>query len=158
MPKNTTPFLVMLLCCVAVPSGCQNIFKKKTAAPAPPPPPLHIAGTVGDYATLAEGAELPLRGLGVVVGLGNKGSAEVPPYAYNYLIEYLNRQGLNSPSRGTDAVSPARFLSDPDTAAVELRSSIPSGAPEGTMIDIVVTALPLPASRPLTYTRIMPPS
>lgn len=101
-----------------------------------------LQGTVGEYATLAGGAPLVVRGYGLVVGLGANGSREVPPGIRRRLAEQmLKYKAYPSVSEGP-SVSPDRIMDDLDTAVVVVTGVIPPGVPRGTHIDVTVEALP----------------
>lgn len=118
--------------------------------------PAHVAGTVGEYALLTGGGDLPVRGFGLVVGLGAKGSDEIPPRLRAYLLKYLAKQELGWWRRGTQELTPERFLRDPDTSAVELYAMIPPGAPKGTKFDVYVRTLPRSQTMSLDGGILMP--
>ena len=139
--------VVGVFACVVL-AGCRNgkwawsKDKAGSAEAAELQMPPHIDGTVAEYAAFAGGGDLPVRGFGVVVGLGTNGSSEVSPRLMKYLKQYLARQRLGSSVYGTEPLTPTRFLQDPDTSAVEIYGSIPPGAPKGTTFDVFVRTLP----------------
>jgi flagellar basal body P-ring protein FlgI len=137
-----------LLVLVAGFAGCQD---NKGAAPFTLTPASRpaayliqpgIAGTVSEYARLNGGDEVPLRGYGVVVGLGKNGSGEVPANLEKYLGQLMLKYQMVAPSAGTTALTPARMLRDKDTAVVIVQGTIPPGAPVGTRFDLRVEVLP----------------
>ena len=142
-------------CTLAVVCGCESI--KLGAAPkAPAVMPTHLAGTVGQYARLVDGGQLSVKGYCVVVGLGKDGSAEVPRALGKYITQYLLKLNFGSFRANTRSLTPARFLRDLDTAIVEVRGVIPSGAPAGTRFDVLVTAAPQTQTRSLDGGTLMP--
>jgi len=148
MPKRMMSLMMVGMLFCGVTAGCRDgklvwskaAVESDSAAELPTPP--HIAGTVAEYAAFAGGGDLPVRGFGVVVGLGTNGSSEVSPRLMKYLKQYLAKQNLGSYVHGTEPLTPARFLQDPDTAVVEIYGSIPPGAPKGTIFDVFVRTLP----------------
>lgn len=143
-------------CVLAAVCGCKPI---KFGAPAPKAPvavPTHVAGTVGEYARLVGGGQLFVKGYGVVVGLGKNGSAEVPRALGKFITQYLLKLDFGSFRAHTKTLTPARFLHDMDTAVVEVRGVVPSGAPAGTRFDVVVTAAPQTQTRSLDGGTLMP--
>jgi len=104
--------------------------------------PPGVAGTVAQYADLVDSDEMLVRGYGVVIGLGNAGSSEIPEEIRRYLVREMLQQGLGSHLSGTASLQPAKLLADKDTAAVLVGGWIPAGAPAGTRFDLHVTALP----------------
>ncbi|MCJ7542968.1 MAG: flagellar basal body P-ring protein FlgI [Phycisphaerae bacterium] len=114
------------------------------AAPVPP----HIAGTVAEHAMLVGGADLPVRGYGLVAGLGTNGSREVPSIVREYFDQLLLKtKELTTPSGYK--FSPELVLNDLDTAVVSLWGRIPPGAPVGTRFDVLVAAPPETQTRSL---------
>jgi hypothetical protein len=126
---------------------------KQVELPAVPP---HVEGTVGEYARLVSGNAVSVQGYGVVVGLGEDGSSEVPPHLAKYLTQYLRKRNLGRWTAGTEQLTAERMLSDKDTAIVLVGGSIPPGAPVGTRFDLFVTALPQTQTRSLIGGVLMP--
>jgi len=113
----------------------------KAQKPPKAPPAAGVAETVGEYAYLVGHDVMEVRGYGLVVGLGNTGSAEVPPALRKYLAEQMGKAKVGSPREGTGALTPEVILSDRDTAVVTVRGRIPAAAPAGTRFDLYVEAL-----------------
>ncbi len=160
MPKYllTLPVMICLVFC-----GCERLRElsgrndgKSTHTNPDSELPEDVAGTVSEYATLIDGGYLPVRGFGLVIGLGKNGSSEVPPSLEKYLVQYLAKQDLGSPTAGTGHVTPQRVIRDPDTAVVEVRGIIPPGLPKGGTFDVFVEALPQTQTRSLDGGRLMP--
>lgn len=130
-------------------AGCGEKSAKRAPATAPPPTytgPAYLRGTVGSLARIREGDDRPMlvSQFGLVVyprGTGT-GSAEVPAFLRQRLINDMRKRGLGSARLGTQALSPTRFLASKDTAVVRVEGLIPPGAVPGTPFDVVVTALP----------------
>ncbi|MFZ1988177.1 MAG: flagellar basal body P-ring protein FlgI, partial [Alphaproteobacteria bacterium] len=102
--------------------------------------PPYITDTVAEYVMLLGGSELLVRGYGLVAGLGNNGSREVPTYVRDYFTQLLlKNQALNNPD-GSTRISPRAILEDLDTAVVDRWGVIPAGAPAGTRFDVFVAA------------------
>jgi flagellar basal body P-ring protein FlgI len=109
------------------------------ASQASPP---YITDTVAEYAMLVGGSDLLVRGYGLVAGLGNNGSREVPAYVREYFTQLLlKNQALNNPD-GSTMISVKAILEDLDTAVVDLWGVIPAGAPTGTRFDVFVASPP----------------
>jgi hypothetical protein len=103
--------------------------------------PPEIQGTIAEECALVSSADAPISGWGVVVGLGDKGSSEVPPELKADLTKYLKTQiKIGSASVDTEGVTIQEFLQDRDTAIVRIEAIIPPGAPKGTRVDAVVNA------------------
>jgi len=148
MPKRTILPVSWVVCFFAIVGGCiAPVVPGKKSAEAPITMLPYVAGTVGEYAVLAQGGYLSVQGYGVVVGLGTNGSAEVPPTVKKYLIDYLSKKGLGQWSFGTQVLPPSRILRDLDTAVVSVTGSIPPGAPTGSWFDVFLSALPQTQTR-----------
>jgi len=156
MPSPTTLPIRLWLCLFLACAGCRTGRKGLSPSPDAAVVPPHVAGTVAEYAGLAGGGNLPVRGFGVVVGLGTKGSPQVPPQIQKYLVEYLSRKKLGWHQYGTADISPERFLQDLDTAVVDVYAAIPPGAPEGTRFDVFVSAMPQTQTASLDGGMLMP--
>lgn len=103
--------------------------------------PADVKGTVAEVAALVGAGDAPIGAPGVVIGLIDTGSSEVPPALKNRLVKYLNGQlKLLTKLIGYEDVSVAQFLADKDTAIVDVEAVIPTGAPKGTAIDVLVRA------------------
>ncbi|MFP4105957.1 MAG: flagellar basal body P-ring protein FlgI [Phycisphaerae bacterium] len=104
--------------------------------------PVHVRGTVGEHAGISGGSALPVEAYGLVIGLGRNGAAEAPPQLQEFFTQYLLRRGMGSTRHGTEEVTPARILRDPDTAVVRVATTIPPGAQVGDELDVQVDSLP----------------
>jgi hypothetical protein len=105
--------------------------------------PPDVKGTVAEVAALLGASDTPIGAPGVVIGLIDKGSSEVPPALKNSLVKYLSGQlKLLTKQIGYADVSVAQFLADKDTAIVNIEAIILTGAPKGTAIDVLVRAAP----------------
>ncbi len=118
--------------------------------------PSYMEGTIAEQARLVHGGPTTVQGYGVVIGLGEDGSSEIPSHLANYLSQYLRMRDLGRWSRGTEELTPQRFLRDPDTAIVLIGGSIPPGAPKGARFDLQVTALPQTQTTSLEGGILMP--
>ncbi len=123
--------------------------KKPTVIKANPIPqapalrgPAFLHGTVGSLTTLRGYQPLLVSGYGVVVNLPGTGSADVPAYLRQWLLNEMRKKGIGSPSSPLDGVSPQQLLASPNTAVVRVRGLIPPGATKGTRFDVQVDALP----------------
>jgi hypothetical protein len=135
--------ILMFAVCLSI-SGCPDepvITKGPTVGERTIVVPTHHMGTVLQYARLVGSRMLPVRGYGVVGGLGKDGSSQVPSYLRNYLIQYLRRKNIGSRKAGLEKLSPERILRDMDTAIVEISGFIPSCAPKGKIFDVKIRAI-----------------
>ncbi len=99
--------------------------------------------TVGAL-TFYEGL-LPLRvrGYGLVMGLGGKGSRDCPPHVYKRLVQNLyKRYRFSGEAIGDATTTPEEWIHDDDTAVVLVEGAIPPGAAKGSRFDLHVRALP----------------
>ncbi|MBN1943121.1 MAG: flagellar basal body P-ring protein FlgI [Phycisphaerae bacterium] len=105
--------------------------------------PSAVQDTVAEVCTLVSSSDAPISAWGVVVGLGEKGSSEVPPELMADLTKYLKSQiNISSATRDTEGVTVSEFLEDRDTAIVQVEAVIPPGAPRGTKVDVLLSAPP----------------
>jgi len=152
--------LVLLYFLLAL-GGCKEGFQdlskslRRDDAPSIVIPP-YIQGTVAEFAGFAGGGRVPVQAHGIVVGLGNNGSSEVPAHLRGPLTQYLLRHHIGSYRMGTSALSPDRVLQDKDTSVVLVGGSVPLGAPVGTRFDVFVTSLPQTQTRSLDGGVLMP--
>jgi len=121
-------------------TGCSKPGDRRAYQGRPLPP--GIAETVMAHADLVGANPLLVRGYGLVVGLGQNGSTEVPPALRKYLIQQMLKYNVGSRLAGTGSLKPGRMLDDKDTAVVVVAGYIPPGAPKGARFDIMVEALP----------------
>ncbi len=159
---NVTPFRmwVLLLVSLLLVGGCGDEKKKKVASDTDaselPEVPRHLQGTVAEFARPASGGYMPVQGYGLVIGLGDKGSPEVPASLRRYFEQELARADFGSWVHETAHVSPQRVLRDRDTAVVEAAGAIPYGAPKGTRFDILVSCVPQTSTLSLDGGFLMP--
>jgi len=158
MPRGCrTPILPGMLSALLL-AGC-SMSRKALLAPASQPQqqaPVHIAGTVGEYARLSGGGEMPVHGYGLVVGLGTNGSREVPAPLREYFTQYLLKRKIIPSHSESGQISPQTVLSDLDTAVVEVRGLIPAGSAPGRRFDVFVAALPQTQTRSLDGGILLP--
>ena len=109
---------------------------KKKAFPTAVEQPLQLDKTIGDLAEIVAFSPIPVKGIGLVVGLANTGSAECPPEVRDYLRQYIS-------SRVGDKqlVNPDKMINSMDTAVVLVEGFVPAGATKQQSFDISVKAL-----------------
>lgn len=120
----------------------QQLQQKVTAS--------RMNGTVAEFAFFESANDLPLQGYGVVAGLGNNGSREVPANVKPYMIEYLGKLGFGSAAKGLMHMTPSMVLDSMDTGVVLVGGALPYGAPPGTRFDISVQVMPNTQTRSLS--------
>ncbi len=134
---------IVIPCCIfVVLIGCNSKHKPVPSKSVRAVPPSGIAETVAGYADLVGGNAMMVRGSGVVIGLGDNGSSEVPSHLRKYLFKQMSKHKVGSRAAGLGHVTPARILADKDTAVVVISGFIPPAAPVGTRFDVRVEALP----------------
>ena len=134
----------MLLGALLLP-GCSAKLLE-TPGPSTPPPvytgPRFLHGTVGSMTRLRGAQPLMASGYGLVVNLRGTGSAEVPAFLRQWMINQMRKRGVGSARLGTQWMTPEQVLSSPNTAVVLVQGLIPPGATKGTQFDVLVSALP----------------
>ncbi len=131
--RNTCNFIIVAALVLLL-AGCSGSQKSKETELAQPP---RLDRTVGDLAEIVAFNPIPVRGIGIVVGLAGTGSAECPPGARDYLRQYILAQ---LGQRKT--VNPDMMINSIDTAVVYVEGLIPPGAVRQEAFDIRVMALP----------------
>ncbi|MGC8624526.1 MAG: flagellar basal body P-ring protein FlgI [Phycisphaerae bacterium] len=117
------------------PISLQDLHLRPSIYPA-------LRGTIAAVATQAYDSPILVRGYGVVAGLPNTGSGEMPPAIRNILFDRLLKSGAGLLSRDTAQYNPNRILNSRQIAAVFVEGAIPPMATTGTHFDLYVTALP----------------
>ena len=117
-------------------AGCgeQPKSKKKKIEPAQP---IQLDSTISDLAEVVAFNPIPVKGIGLVVGLSNTGSAECPPAIRDYLRQYILAQVGHGKT-----VNPDMMINSMDTAVVLVEGFIPAGAVKQKAFDVSVKALP----------------
>ncbi len=144
---------LVLLALLGVLSGCGdfefkpwNPFEKKELPPEPSAERARerdpvLAETVGAYTLVSAADSLRLRGFGLVVGLGDRGSSDCPTSVRDYLVDYFRKEFAPLDGAGVSSISPDRLIDSSDTAVVEIIGDIKSGARRGHRFDVQVSAL-----------------
>lgn len=102
-----------------------------------------IQGTIGSYTSIEGMLKLPVRGYGLVVGLGNNGSQNCPQRIRKRLsAEIRKKYGLGDSRLGDGRITPEKMIASPDTAVVFVEGDIGAAALSGTSFDLTVQALP----------------
>ena len=125
--------------------GCAKSGQRPTAAPPLPTytGPVFMRGCVGSLTTIRGDQPLAVSGFGLVVNLRGTGSAEVPSYMRQWLINEMRKQGVGDVEyrKLTGGQGPAAMLASRNTAVVRIRGLIPPGATKDMRFDVVVEAL-----------------
>ncbi|MEM1211885.1 MAG: flagellar basal body P-ring protein FlgI [Planctomycetota bacterium] len=138
-----TPLIAGLVAFIALPfiAACSSTEEAlPEIAPGPTfQGPRFLRGTVASYATLTNTRPLLVSGYGLMVGLHDTGSSEVPAFLRDWLLREMARQGVGQTlSRDVLPGSPQQILARSDTAVVEVVGLIPAGAVRGTRFDLLV--------------------
>jgi hypothetical protein len=111
--------------------------------------------TIGSYTFWDGLAPMPVRGYGLVVGLGKNGSTTCPPAVRDSLVQsMLKQQGAAGGRVDLTQIRPEQLIADPDTAVVIVRGEVPPGAVAGTRFDVGVVAVPGTQTRSLRGGRL----
>jgi flagellar basal body P-ring protein FlgI len=103
-------------------------------------PSVAMEGTIGSVTYLQGTRMMRVRGYGLVVGLGDKGSRNVRPSVRSEVLTELRRYRLAHPHETRDLPSAERQLDSLDTAVVEVTADIPAGAIKDQHFDVFVRA------------------
>ena len=128
--------------------GCSNGRSGKTPPVAQqdllPRPALYPAlhGTIKSFAAVASANPVLVRGYGIVAGLPNTGSGEMPPEIRNMMMNRLLKNNIGFLSHGTAQYDPSKILRSRQIAAVFVEGVIPPLAMRGTTFDLKVIAMP----------------
>ncbi len=128
--------------------GCSNGRSGKAPPVAQqdllPRPALYPAlhGTIKSFAAVASANPVLVRGYGIVAGLPNTGSGEMPPPIRSMMINRLLKNNIGFLSHGTAQYDPSKILRSRQIAAVFVEGVIPPLAMRGTTFDLKVIALP----------------
>jgi len=132
---------------VAVPA-CSSRKSVETPDGVAPPPavtgPAYLRGTVGSLCNIRGFSSTLVSGYGLVVmpqGSGT-GSAEVPAFLRQWMLQEMRRRGFGQAKFRAQNLNAEQFLASEDTAVVAVQGLIPPGAKKGTRFDLLVTALP----------------
>ncbi|MBU1260995.1 MAG: flagellar basal body P-ring protein FlgI [Planctomycetes bacterium] len=119
-------------------AGCGEQKKRSKDAKKieTPPAQARLDKTIGDLAEVVAFSPIPVKGVGLVVGLPNTGSSECPSQTRDYLRQYIIAQ------LGPQNVNAERMINSLDTAVVLVEGFIPPAASKYQSFDVTVTALP----------------
>ncbi len=101
-----------------------------------------LRGTVGQYVGLGYSGPIVVRGWGLVAGLPNTGSGQMPPPIRKLMLNRLLKAGVGFYTRGTGNIDPNQILNSRQVSAVAVEGAIPPLAVQGTTFDVYLKALP----------------
>ena len=122
---------------------------------AHPASSLAYRDTVAQYAWIEGMRKMQVRGYGVVVGLGDRGSGQCPRQIRDLLIQELAKQP-EFQSSGPGELTPQQLIDSPGSAVVQVQGEIPAAATRGTRFDLYVQALPGTQTQSLNGGRLWP--
>ena len=131
--------VAILLFSLAAGGGAQKSKKQKKSKDqkAEAPQKIQLDRTIGDLAEAVAFNPIPVKGIGLVVGLQDTGSSECPPAVRDYLRQYILTQVGRQ-----KVVNPDAMINSKDTAVVFVEGLIPAGAVEQEAFNIKVQAMP----------------
>ncbi len=143
--------LLVTVICVAPLIGCDPALWNKKGPTTRPAgtmspetlrqrPSVAMEGTIGSVTYLQGARMMRVRGYGLVVGLGNKGSRNVRPAIREQVLTELRRYRSANPHLTRDLPSPERQIATLDTAVVEVLADIPAGAVKDQHFDVSLRA------------------
>lgn len=144
--RRTT--VVMLAISMAVLSGsvgCGGKPMSMTDMPTPVGPSRMIPSydnTVGFYGDIPANQQTLIRGYGLVLLPTETGSRECPPAIRKIIFDQLTRLRVGETTSILGGVRLEQWIDSPQTAVVEVRGMLPSGALRDEKFDVLVTALP----------------
>ncbi len=97
--------------------------------------------TIGQYGWIEGMRKMQVRGYGLVVGLGDRGSTQCPRQLRDTLIQQLYKRPEFQTTR-KDGLTPEQLVDSKDTAVVTVQGEIPAAVPSGTAFDVYVQAYP----------------
>jgi len=147
MKQATARICIGLLCLSTIAACSSRKTVERPQGVAPPPAvtgPDHFKGTVGSLCRIRGYSATLVSGYGLVAlpqGSGT-GSAEVPAYLRQWMLQEMRRRGFGTARYGMQNLTAESFFASKDTAVVAIQGLIPPGAKRGTRFDLLVTALP----------------
>ncbi len=155
-------YLPLVLSGLVLGPGCDSFRRTPPPEPKPLPAPQVtrdpvLAGTIGAVTYYADITPQPVRGFGVVIGLGDAGSSECPEFIRDYLVQAMGRErDAWADIELRKRFSPGELIDSPTTAVVAVDGRLPSGTDKGTVFDLMVTALPGTSTRSLAGGLLLP--
>lgn len=140
MKKYVKTFVILIAVIMFFSSVCYPAAKQKKSknknAPVAIEQPVQLDKTVGDLAEVMAFSPIPVKGIGIVVGLADTGSAECPPDVRAYLRKYIATRISDK-----KLVNPDKMINSSDTAVVLVGGFVPAGAAKQQAFDIRVETM-----------------
>ncbi len=113
--------------------------------------------TIGSITYYEGMGPMRVRGYGLVVGLGTKGSRDCPSHIYKALVQAMYKQhSFASSEIGVKSTTPEQLINSLDSAVVAVYGEIPAASVKGAPFDVVVRALPNTQTESLRGGRLFP--
>lgn len=103
-------------------------------------PSVAMEGTIGSVAYLQGARMMRVRGYGLVVGLGNKGSRTVRSSVREEILKELRRYKLENPHTTGEWPTAEQQMDSLDSTVVEVTADIPAGMIKDQYFDVTVRA------------------
>ena len=105
--------------------------------------PEPFRGTLGELCDPVNDAGQKIRGIGLVVGLGENGHSNMHPAVREEITRLITKRLRTNSAEGSHSVVKIqRLLEDPDTAVVIVEGELPPGVRRGDRFDLDVKAWP----------------
>lgn len=117
--------------------GCEGQKKKSKKEKIAEPNQEQFDKTIGELVEAFAFNPIPVKGIGLVVGLIGTGSSECPPAVRDYLRQYILAQVGQK-----QAINPDALINSKNTAVVLVEGFIPPAAVVQDSFDVRVQALP----------------
>ncbi len=134
--KTWKVYAILLLAASLLCAGACQGAKKKSKKVKEANEPTQLDRTIGDLAETIALNPIPVKGIGLVVGLAGTGSSECPEQTRDYLRKYIMTQIGRK-----DLINPDDMINSLDTAVVLVEGFIPIAASKYQPFDVTVRAL-----------------
>lgn len=135
--KTRKVYTILLIGLLMLGFGGCNSQKKSKTKDIKDTEPTKLDRTIGDLAEIVAMSPIPVKGIGLVVGLSGTGSSECPAAMRDYLRKYIATQVGRK-----NVLNPDIMINSIDTAVVLVEGLIPPAASKYQSFDISVKAMP----------------
>jgi flagellar basal body P-ring protein FlgI len=148
--RRIHPRRVLALGALAAVLALTGAGGKKSRKPhLDPQKPLKVDETIGNIAVIASAGEIPVEGVGLVVGLDNTGSDPEPSYYRQKLVDQMRKAGIDDADKLLKAQGPTLSL-------VIVRAKIPAGVGPEDKFDATLELTPLSETKSLANGYLLP--
>jgi len=131
-------YAIVLIGLMLLVGGCEGAQKKSKDKKAPEVnEPTKLDRTIGDIAEVIANQPVPVKGVGIVIGLSGTGSSECPAATREYLRKYILTQVGRK-----DLIKPDTMINSIDTAVVIVEGTIPPASTKYQPFDVTVKPFP----------------